>query len=161
MCSPFYVEPVRKPHCWFSHEAAHFIASRVCNLGQPNANVQDNRAQAITCTVSPKSPRSMTSSRNEMEESAGEIGLLADCNNFIIGNLNVSSKRLRIFFLYRICWKLPNRHTYHLDGHPCPNMFVLSMVFDALFSSILNYDLVTVLVLDSMQKHSTKCLFKN
>ena len=25
LCSPVCVGPVRKPHCWFSHEVAHFI----------------------------------------------------------------------------------------------------------------------------------------
>ena len=26
LCRPVCVGPVRKPHCWFSHEAAHFFA---------------------------------------------------------------------------------------------------------------------------------------
>ena len=24
------VGPVRKPHCWFSHEAAHFLVAHIC-----------------------------------------------------------------------------------------------------------------------------------
>ena len=31
MYSPVCVRPVQKPHCWFSHEAAHFILLLVIN----------------------------------------------------------------------------------------------------------------------------------
>ena len=27
LCRPVCVRPVRKPHCWFSHEAAHLLAN--------------------------------------------------------------------------------------------------------------------------------------
>ena len=32
LCRPVCVGPVRKPHCWFSHEAAHLLAKRTLNF---------------------------------------------------------------------------------------------------------------------------------
>ena len=40
LCSPVCVGPVRKPHCWFSHEAAHTIIV-ICLLQNVVVHLED------------------------------------------------------------------------------------------------------------------------
>ena len=39
LCSSVCVGPVQKPHCWFSHEVAHFIADRLIKTYYSNLRV--------------------------------------------------------------------------------------------------------------------------
>ena len=52
---PVYVGPVRKPHCWFSHEAAHFFFPIVCSRKSMHYsnNSMCNNIQLSLCVRKP------------------------------------------------------------------------------------------------------------